>query len=179
MSCEAAFVRLLCVIHDIERHRHHVSLAVPQSPVQDAAFYELSSMLEACFPLFGSLRRETLPSSSSIHSPVVACEFVVVNVQNPRDIYGKMFPAVHKGWLAPARHHSKCVLSDSSHSRLTIMKFYTLVSQYCTPVSWLETCHSLLHTDPALLANQGQCYTQPMCSSRHCMLLCSAKAKFS
>ena len=68
--------RLLCVVHDIESHRHRVSL-VPQSPVQDAASYELSSMLDACFPLFSSLRRETLPSSSSIHRQLSFMSFVV------------------------------------------------------------------------------------------------------
>ena len=35
--------------------------------MQDAAVYELSSIMEACFLLFSSLRLETLPSSSSIH----------------------------------------------------------------------------------------------------------------
>ena len=44
-----------------------VSLAVGHSPMQDAAFYELSSMVEVCFQLFSSLRRETLPCSSSIY----------------------------------------------------------------------------------------------------------------
>ena len=65
VSCiSLLFTRLLCVVHDIERG---MSLAVRQSPVQDAALYELSYMVEACFPLFSSLRREMLSSSSSIH----------------------------------------------------------------------------------------------------------------
>ena len=58
------FPLLLCVSHDIKRG---VSLAVGHSPMQDAAFYELSSMVEVCLQLFSSLQRETLPCSSSIY----------------------------------------------------------------------------------------------------------------
>ena len=63
-SCVSVLVaHLLCVAHHIDRR---VSLAVPE---QDAAFYELSSMAEACFPLFSNLRLETL---QLYPSPVVA-----------------------------------------------------------------------------------------------------------
>ena len=62
----------------MERHRHRVSPAVPQSPVQD---YELSSMLEACFRLRQSPTRDAA-FFQLYPSPVVAYEFVIVKVQN-------------------------------------------------------------------------------------------------
>ena len=65
VSCEAmlAYFSRVCSAFP----KRGVSLAVGHSPMQDAAFYELSSMVEVCFQLFSSLRRETLPCSSSIY----------------------------------------------------------------------------------------------------------------
>ena len=74
VSCDAvlAYFSRVCSASSTTIERG-MSLAVWSSPMQDAAFYELSSILEACFSLFSSLRLETLPSSSSIHSLVGFC----------------------------------------------------------------------------------------------------------
>ena len=45
--------------------------------MRDGAFYELASVVEVCFPLLGSLRRETLPSSRSVGPPPVVARGLV------------------------------------------------------------------------------------------------------
>ena len=75
----------------LRRPRQRVSLfgSLQQYAAFLVAFNELSSLAEACFPLFSSLRRETLPSSSCIHRQLSLVGELVLyqvasEVQNPR-----------------------------------------------------------------------------------------------